>query len=222
LTLFQIDTLPLARLLEELEQTGAASLPVLAGDFRRELLAEAKSYELRGARPVVGQGDTLVRQRMDLSDQFWPDSGFYRLAEGFQALLDTAVRAMNPAPFSAPVVFNDLMLQRYTVGSLGITPHRDRTAYRYLICLFVLAGEAEFGICADRQGGAARPISNRPGEVVLMRGPGCLGADLRPGPGLWPRLMARGWAFLLNGKRLGIAVMDFGCDRPLPRLNNGG
>ena len=78
------------------------------------------------------------------------------------------------------LLFNDLMLQRYSVGEVGITPHRDRTGYRNLVCLFVLEGQGRFYVCNDRQGRGAREIPHAPGDVLLMRAPGFQRSAERP------------------------------------------
>ena len=72
------------------------------------------------------------------------------------------------------------MLQRYSVGEVGITPHVDRTAYRNVVCLFVLEGQGRFYICDDRAGNGAREIPHTAGDVLLMRAPGFRGSDERP------------------------------------------
>ena len=83
---------------------------------------------------------------------------------------------MGSCPFESRFVFNDRMLQVYEPGETGITPHMDRTAYRNLICLFVLEGRGRFGICQDRSGRGTRIIAHEPGDVVLTRAPGVQGA----------------------------------------------
>jgi hypothetical protein len=72
------------------------------------------------------------------------------------------------------------MLQRYDVGEVGITPHRDRSAYRNLVCLFVLEGRGRFFVCDDRSAAGAREIPHVAGDVVLMRAPGFQGSEERP------------------------------------------
>ena len=77
-------------------------------------------------------------------------------------------------------IYNDLIVQRYEPGCVGITPHRDHIAYEGLVSLVILSGEAEFGICADRAGHGGREIASPEGCLLLMRGAGFAGLKTRP------------------------------------------
>lgn len=178
--MFQLSSLPAEEIVRRLERDGALSLPALSEAFRRELMDEARSATFRPARETVGSGSRLVRQRMEVCDRFSPESRFYALREDFQALWDASFSELARNPFEGPVVFNDLMLQRYPRGDVGITPHRDRSGYRNVICLFVLEGLGRFGVCSDRSGDRAREVRNAPGDVILTRAPGFLGSEVRP------------------------------------------
>ena len=177
---FCTPALDLAGIVDGLDDTGAVSLPVLEDGFRTALLEAAKSSRFRPARPLVGKGERLVRQRMEVSDYFPPDSIFRVLTEAFQRLWDEALAGTSEKPFEGPLQFNDLMLQRYSIGEVGITPHRDRTGYRNLVCLFILEGRARFYVCDDRSGSRAREIPHTAGDVLLMRAPGFRGSTERP------------------------------------------
>ncbi len=178
--MFRGDRLELEPLVEPLAREGAISIPILAESFRRVLLAEAKRAPYRAARPIVGSGKTRVRQRMGVFNAFSRESAFLRLRDGFQRLWDESLDRLTVRPFPQPPAFNDLMLQVYQAGSEGITPHLDRTAYRNIICLFVIAGNARFGVCADREGHGRHEVLNPPGSVILIRAPGFLGSTVRP------------------------------------------
>jgi hypothetical protein len=177
---FAISTLPVDEIIRGLAKQGALSLPLLNDAFRHQLLAEAHSAAFRPARESIGEGDRIVYQRMEVCDRFPAGSGFITLRNEFQSLWDASFTKGPDYPFESAVEFNDLMLQRYAPGEIGITPHRDRRSYRNVICLFVLAGLGRFGVCADRSGQSAREISNAPGEVILTRAPGFLGSGTRP------------------------------------------
>lgn len=177
---FAISTLPVKEIVRGLQQNDALSLPLLSDSFRRGLLVEAETAAFRSARESIGEGDRIVHQRMEVCDQFPQESGFKTLRDEFQSLWDTSFATGQDYPFESPVQFNDLMLQRYAPGEVGITPHRDRSAYRNVICLFVLAGRGSFGVCPDRSGKKARVIPNAPGDVILTRAPGFLGSGARP------------------------------------------
>lgn len=163
-----------------LDRKGALAVPVLSDRFRGSLLESARAVRWRAARAAVGKGERLVRQRMEVCDAFPPGSLFHGLKADFQALWDDYLESTAESPFEGRLVFNDLMLQRYSIGEVGITPHVDRTAYRNIVCLFVLEGEGRFYVCDDRAGHGAREIGHAAGDVVLMRAPGFLGSETRP------------------------------------------
>lgn len=177
---FALSILPVDDIVRGLDQHDALALKLLNEDVRRALLAEAESAEFRPARASVGEGERTVYQRMEVCDRFPECSGFIALRDDFQALWDASFAENSDYPFEGPVEFNDLMLQRYSAGDIGITPHRDRSAYRNVICLFVLAGRGRFGVCGDRSGNNSREISNAAGEVILTRAPGFMGSKSRP------------------------------------------
>ena len=166
--------------LERLDREDAIAIPALTDAYRAWLLEEARHARFRDARPVVGKGDRHVRQRMGVHDGFGLHSRFRDLTKHYQALWDGWLSAVAAYPFESPLVFNDLMLQVYEPGEIGITPHVDRTVYRNLICLFVLEGRGRFGVCSDRSCRGARIIAHEPGDVVLTRAPGFRGSGHRP------------------------------------------
>ena len=190
-----------AETLDRLEREDAIAVPLLTDAYRAWLLAEARAAPFREARPVVGRGERLVRQRMGVHDGFGPESRFHDLTGHYQALWDGWLASVAPRPFESRLVFNDLMLQVYEPGETGITPHMDRTAYRNLICLFVLEGRGRFGVCEDRSGRGARIIAHEPGDVVLTRAPGFRGSDHRPFHFL-DRITERRYVFGLRHERV--------------------
>lgn len=177
---FRYRQFPLAQVVAELRRIGVSVLPLLSEPFRQELLKETQAYSFRQARATVGEGANRVRQRMAVCADLRPDSLYRYLSACFQELFDAAVKPSHQQLFDGRVTFNDHMLQRYTVGKLGISPHRDRTAYRHVICLFVIAGHGRFYGCGDRSGAGAREIANAPGDMVIMRAPGFQGSKERP------------------------------------------
>lgn len=169
-----------ADVIEVLAQSGALAVPVLDDGYRQLLLDAARGSRFRAARPLVGKGNRLVCQRMEVCEHFAADSIFRSFAREYQKLWDDFLSDALSSPFEGRLAFNDLMLQRYSVGEVGITPHRDRTSYRNLVCLFVLEGEGRFYVCDDRSGSGAREIPHAAGDVLLMRAPGFQGSDERP------------------------------------------
>lgn len=178
--LLRAGSVDLARAVEALRHSGAVALPILDEELRMSLLAAARESRYRLARTLVGRGERLVQQRMEVCDEFPGDSVFHALTGAFQALWDDYLSGVSPSPFESRLRFNDLMLQRYSVGEVGITPHVDRTAYRNIVCLFVLEGRGRFCVCVDRAGNGAREIPHVAGDVLLMRAPGFLGSEERP------------------------------------------
>lgn len=177
---FRSPALNLAEIVETLAQAGALAVPLLEEAFRLSLLDAARASPFRAARSLVGQGERQVCQRMEVCEHFSDDSIFRTFTGEFQELWDELLLEASCNPFEGRLLFNDLMLQRYSVGEVGITPHRDRTGYRNLVCLFVLEGQGRFYVCNDRQGRGAREIPHAPGDVLLMRAPGFQRSAERP------------------------------------------
>lgn len=178
--MFCSPVLNLTEILAALAQSGALAVPFLDDAFRFSLLEAARASVFREARPLVGREGREVCQRMEVCACFPDDSIFRAFSREFQALWDDWLADVPISPFEGSLKFNDLMLQRYSLGEVGITPHRDRTAYRNLVCLFVLEGEGRFYLCNDRQGRGAREIPHQAGDLVLMRAPGFQGSVERP------------------------------------------
>ena len=172
--------LNLTEIVEALAQSDALAVPVLGDEFRLALLEAARASQFRPARPLVGQGERQVCQRMEVCEQFPDDSIFRLFSREFQKIWDDWLAEEPASPFEGRLDFNDLMLQRYSVGEVGITPHRDRTAYRNLVCLFILEGQGRFYVCKDREGRGAQEIPHLAGDAVLMRAPGFQGSLERP------------------------------------------
>lgn len=67
---------------------------------------------------------------------------------------------------------NDVLVQRYGVGDLGITPHLDLKRYRCLVAVFTLEGAARFTICKNRDGDPEATWTAAAGSLILLRAPG--------------------------------------------------
>ncbi len=156
----------------------SVSIPILSQDFRTSLLAEAKKVSLRSCRESIGTGPNVVYQRMLLQDNINPSGLFGLLVKEFQLLFNEAIQGLNL--FTDEVVFNDWILQKYELGEVGITPHRDRIDYRHVVCLFVLAGKGRYCVSEDRLRLNEQEIANLPGDVVMMPAPGYIGLQQRP------------------------------------------
>jgi hypothetical protein len=76
---------------------------------------------------------------------------------------------------------NEISIQRYHPGALGITPHLDLKSYHYLVAIVTAIGEAPFTICRNRDGDPLATWPATAGSLTLLRGPGFNGfADGRP------------------------------------------
>jgi hypothetical protein len=166
--------------IERIARVGAASLPLLEEAFRLRLWSEAEGYRYIPEEEFVGSGEKLVHQQMGSFESFPPGSAYLELQKAFQGWLDERLHNLSHYPFSSQLIFNSLSLQKYEQGSIGITPHRDGLRYINLVCVFVIAGQGRFFVCADRSGREALEIDATPGNAILMRAPGFKGEDVRP------------------------------------------
>ena len=67
---------------------------------------------------------------------------------------------------------NEVAVQRYHPGSLGITPHRDPRRFALLVAVITIAGSAPFTLCSNRAGDPIRTWQVNEGSLVLLRGHG--------------------------------------------------
>jgi alkylated DNA repair dioxygenase AlkB len=76
---------------------------------------------------------------------------------------------------------NEVAIQRYQPGSLGITPHRDQRRFAQLVAVVTITGSAPFTLCRNRSGDPIQMWQANEGSLVLLRGPGLVGdPDGRP------------------------------------------
>lgn len=176
---FELSAAELSQAIPRLAHEDAVSLPFVSGDLLRYLLQESALLPYRPARPTVGKDKRTVYQDFELCMTFGAESPFRVFARALDRLTRTAVQdarfELGPA-----FTFNDLIVQRYMPDSGGITPHRDHVRYVGLVALVILAGDAEFYVCGDRDGSGARLIASPKGCLLLMRGAGFAGIKTRP------------------------------------------
>lgn len=169
-----------AKVVAQLKEKNGCSFPVLSESYRQALLEEAEMYDSSEegyAKQDEIVGPAKVREQLWVVKKLFSGSLFHRLRDEFQGVFRTQLR---DAPFNTPLNLNELVLQRYDAGSMGITPHRDFIQNVNLIAIFVLAGKARFALCDDRKGTNLVDLDTTPGNVILMRAPGFLGSDFRP------------------------------------------
>ncbi len=72
---------------------------------------------------------------------------------------------------------DEVTVQRYEPGSLGISTHLDGRRHRYLVAILTLEGSARLHQCSDRQGTTLTTWEAAAGSLVLLRGPGLDGTE---------------------------------------------
>ncbi len=119
----------------------------LGDRFRTRLERELLTVPYEPAPPEVGP----VRQETDvfvLRDL----KGFPALAElahEYRVAVLARAREIRGLATYAP---NEIHLQRYRPGSLGITPHLDGKRYRRLVAFFTVRGSACLSVLRERAG----------------------------------------------------------------------
>jgi hypothetical protein len=66
---------------------------------------------------------------------------------------------------------NEIFVRRYHPGSSGMAPHQDGVRFRYLVATCTVLGSATF-CWHDAAGNVLGQWLIRPGDLVLLRGPG--------------------------------------------------
>jgi hypothetical protein len=179
-TPFFISKFDFPTILAALAQDGVISVPLLTKSAREALTAVAQSCQYRPEVKTVGTADRIVQTDYSACDQVSEVPLYAEVQQAFQTLLDESLQGVDPYPFSSKLKFNSLVLQRYEPGQLGITPHRDSLGAINLIAIFNLFGTADFYRCDDRQGTNAVQLDTTPGNVIFLRAPGFLNAEVRP------------------------------------------
>jgi hypothetical protein len=169
----------LAAALEAVARQDAIGLPLLGPAAHRRLLVAVRALSYGPCKPGVGEGQRRVRQRFSLCMDIPESHAVRALAAALNAAFAGARNHLPVALAEAVPCFNDLIVQRYDPGALGITPHRDHVRYTGVVAIVVLSGRARFCVCRDRSGRGAREIACPPGGMILMRAPGAL-SDRRP------------------------------------------
>lgn len=163
-----------------IEAEGAAAIPWLDDPATKILESAAEALSFRVARPVIGEGENEVRQEFEVCLDFRDDGAFQALTSSIEGRLNKALAERPRHRTAGPLRLNDIILQRYQPGCLGITPHRDHIKYTGLVAIVVVAGDGRFCICADRQGRDVIEIAAPRGHLILMRAPGFDDRHQRP------------------------------------------
>lgn len=160
---------------------GGVSFPILTEDTRQALADVALGYTYVRRQEIAPTSG--VRQDLSGFDSFEQGNPFLALRDMWQLLLQQKAIGLGSSEsdlFSPPLCFNELSLQRYEIGSTGISTHQDLISCKNLVCIFNLLGTCRFVLCRDRAGNDPYELSTQPGNVILMVAPGFRGQGLRP------------------------------------------
>lgn len=160
-------------LLREVTEQGAAfAARAVCRPVRDQLATELVNGPYEPVEPVIGP----VRQEAESFLVPFGTLGRYAVLASVCDELVTQVCA-HGMPEWVP---NEVAVQRYQPGSLGITPHRDQRRYTQLVAVITVTGSAPFTLCHNRAGDPIRTWQADAGSLVLLRGPGLAGEDGRP------------------------------------------
>ena len=175
-----IHDIDFGHVVKELDKHGGASLPLLTETFRQKLLTEARGYEYEKQQEFVGP-HKVREQLSSVVTPFPVGSLLFKLKEQLEEMIVNKMVALGEERlFSQPLRFNEISLQRYDAGSIGITPHMDGKSVTNLICIVILTGTSKFALCEDREGSNPKFLDTTPGNVIFMRAPGYRGSGYRP------------------------------------------
>lgn len=187
-----------------IETVGVATIPnFLKAGVRDALLNELEQYQLNPEPEEYGQ--YRVKQAFRSVTAFPDGSLFLEVRDELEAWLNTEFSREFPQHLSEPLQFSVPVAQRYEVGPIGVSAHRDGKSFINLIAIFVLEGTGRFCVCDNRQGSNPQLVRNEPGDLLLMRGPGFLGSDFQPFHFV-DTISVRRTSFSLRHKRLSIIM----------------
>lgn len=168
------DELDLREALRTVASTGAAFVPqaldeLFLGILQREL--EGGPFErLPEETGPVRQEAELFMLSGELSS--WP--AMADLRRQFARLVRRHGRGVEGIAMWWP---NEIYVQRYHPGALGISAHLDSKRFACLVAAFTTKGAAELAICESREGQILEEWTAAPGSLVLLRGPGLGGVE---------------------------------------------
>ena len=176
----QLDLLEVSSSITALPRVGAVACPCLDATEADALVSVVDELEYRPARATTGSEKAPVYQDFDLCYDIPSDHGLWEFAQVLEQALTNALAGAEVDSAGYPLRLNDLIVQRYPPGCAGITPHRDHVRYGFLIVIILLTGDGYFGVCHDRQGNGSREVEFKPGDLLLMGGPGLVSGFTRP------------------------------------------
>ena len=176
----RLDLLQVSSSISTLPRVGAVACPCLDVSEAKALVSVVDQLEYRPAKAITGSDNAPVYQDFDLCYDIPSGHSLWEFAQVLEQALTSALAGAEVDSECYPLRLNDLIVQRYPPGCAGITPHRDHVRYGFLIAIILLTGDGYFGVCDDRQGNESREIDFKPGDLLLMGGPGLIPNFRRP------------------------------------------
>ncbi len=176
----RLDLLQVSSSISTLPRVGAVACPCLNVSEAKALVSVVDQLEYRPAKAITGSDNAPVYQDFDLCYDVPSGHSLWEFAQVLEQALTSALAGAEVDSECYPLRLNDLIVQRYPPGCAGITPHRDHVRYGFLIAIILLTGDGYFGVCDDRQGNESREIDFKPGDLLLMGGPGLIPNFRRP------------------------------------------
>ena len=146
------------------EKSNHISIPFISKPFIFELIEQASILHFRKARALVGNS---VTQDFEICFPAPRDGAIDILATSIERLFLEAINSLREPPIKGPK-FNDIAMQRYVSGSVGISPHKDHKKYTSVIIIVTLSGRSNFCVCDDRNGKNAKILDDRPGNILIL------------------------------------------------------
>ena len=146
------------------EKSNHISIPFISKPFIFELIEQASILHFRKAKALVGNS---VTQDFEICFPAPRDGAIDILATSIERLFLEAINSLREPPIKGPK-FNDIAMQRYVSGSVGISPHKDHKKYTSVIIIVTLSGRSNFCVCDDRNGKNAKILDDRPGNILIL------------------------------------------------------
>tara|TARA_B100000029_G_scaffold331733_1_gene324008 strand:+ start:2021 stop:2659 length:639 start_codon:yes stop_codon:yes gene_type:complete len=140
------------------------SFPYLSVSTIVSLTNQVSKFRFRKAKPLAGNS---VTQDFDVCFPAPRIGKIDQLASSIENLFNQTLRSMYNPPIKCPK-FNDIAIQRYKPGSLGISPHKDHKKYISVIIIITLSGRSDLCICENRKGLNQLVVNDAPGNIVVL------------------------------------------------------
>ena len=140
------------------------SFPFLSNEKLVNLTNQMSKFRFRKARPIAGNS---VAQDFDICFPAPRIGKIDELATSIENLFNQTLMLINNPPIKCPK-FNDIAIQRYKPGSLGISPHKDHKKYTSVIIIITLSGRSDLCICDDKKGLNPLIVNDIPGNIVIL------------------------------------------------------